>query len=180
MDRVTSLQIPELERWDSDANGLQCSQSSRKTIDVLLAGQKGHVAITTKLRPAVKHASLSAHQQVLDLVGRECRKDFENRIRGQEILPHADKSPIASSTLAIVARGIADTTPATTHRSLATASRFFSEGSSAGWGLVVRHRCTVKTDHVRFTRNRLTNHIFSTNIHQTITAPPSDLLDTTM
>src|SRR4051812_37987382 len=69
------------------------------------------VSITTKLRRAVKHASLSAHQQGLDLAGCHRRKDFPNPARDQETLLCSGNAPIIPRWHAIAPAASGDTNP---------------------------------------------------------------------
>ena len=59
----------------------------RKAAEVFLAGQHHHVGIAAKLRRAVQHAGLAAHEERTHVVPPQSRKDSENRARGQGILP---------------------------------------------------------------------------------------------
>src|SRR5436853_3392987 len=64
----------------------------------LLRSNYNDSAIAAKLRCAVEHAGLAAHQQVPDLVGRERRKDFLNRVRDQANLRRSGKTPTTCSS----------------------------------------------------------------------------------
>lgn len=61
------------------------------------ASEDDHVGtVAAKLRSAVQHAGLAAHQQVPDLPRRERRKDFANRVRDQVNLPRSNRMPTVS------------------------------------------------------------------------------------
>jgi len=79
-------------------SGDGCSQCWRTLASI---GQDHDVGVAAKLRRAVEHACLPSHQQVLHSAGRQSRKDFENRVRGQASLRPAGRTARVSATPAI-------------------------------------------------------------------------------
>ena len=102
---MTAFEISRLERRHRDRLAPASSSSAAcKRSKILASHKNGDVAIAAKLRRAVQHAGLAAHQQVPDLVGRERRKDFVNRVRDQANLPRSDRTPTTCSTPATLQR----------------------------------------------------------------------------
>jgi hypothetical protein len=116
VNRMTAIQIPLLKRRDRDALGFEFFERRSQSSEILVIGKDDNVTVTTKLYRAVKHASLTAHKQVLCLVGGKRRKDFVDRVRDQGSHLRGDRIAITSSTRAIAQAASGDTTPSTNPR----------------------------------------------------------------
>jgi len=83
-----------------------------KTLQVRELGKEHNVGVAAKLRCAIKHASLPAHEQKAHAVSAQYRKDSANRARGQGILPSRDKTAIVFAIPSTVVEGLTGTIPA--------------------------------------------------------------------
>ena len=65
-----------------------------QSFEIFGIGQDREIRISAKLRSAVEHAGLAAHQQGANLAALENRKDFVNRVRDQGCLLGPNTAPI--------------------------------------------------------------------------------------
>ena len=68
MNSLPSFKILSLKGRDSDTLSLQSGQGGIQASEVLIIRHNHDITITAKLRRAVKHAGLTSHKQVLNLV----------------------------------------------------------------------------------------------------------------
>ena len=74
--------------------GVEFVQCPLHAFEIFGIGQDGEIGIPAKLRSAVEHASLAAHQQGANFAALENRKDFVNRVRDQGCLLGPNTEPI--------------------------------------------------------------------------------------
>src|SRR5437870_650977 len=96
MNCMTAPQIIEFKGRNGNAVGLQIAERGAQEFKILWLGEDSEVRVAAKLRRAVKHAGLPAHQQGADLAGCHRRKDFAYRVRDQASLPSANRPPRVS------------------------------------------------------------------------------------
>jgi len=96
MDGVAATKIFYFKRRDRDGFGLKFSERFLQPGEVRSIGKNNEIRVPAKLRRAVKHARLSAHEQGADAVHAHRRKDFAYRVRDQVSLPKRDKFAKAS------------------------------------------------------------------------------------
>src|SRR4051794_40087767 len=95
MDRVAALEVLRWEGGDRDHLGLELVQRIPQTAEVPGGGEDGEIGVSAKLRCAVEHARLAAHQQGLHAVRTHRGKDSGNRTQAQAGLPAGGTSPTA-------------------------------------------------------------------------------------
>ena len=67
MHGMTSEKVMHRKRRHSDYRGFKSQRSLSQAFKIGFIRQDGEVRISTKFRPAVKHAGLTAHQQGANL-----------------------------------------------------------------------------------------------------------------
>src|SRR4051812_4338307 len=102
MDCMALSQVFDVEGRYRDYAGVQRCQRGFKRNKIRFVTKNCDITVAAEFSRAVEHAGLTAHQQVLHLVGGQRRKDFANRVRDQASLPHSDKMPTASPSPSIV------------------------------------------------------------------------------
>ncbi len=112
MNGMATIQVFFFEGRYRDASGIQCIEGRLQSFEVCCVGSDDDIAIATKLGRAVEHAGLTAHKQVLNLVGGKRRKDFVDRVRDQASLQPRDRTATYSWIPAIFVGVSSDTTPA--------------------------------------------------------------------
>jgi hypothetical protein len=102
MNGVPPQEVLGRKRGNGDHLAAQLLDGTSDPREVLLVGKDREIGIATKLRRAVEHASLTAHQQGAHLAVPENRKDFANRVRDQGCLLGPGIEPRVSRFHAIV------------------------------------------------------------------------------
>jgi hypothetical protein len=80
---MTFFQVFGKERGDGNTLSLEIIEGRLKPIQVLKVGKNDKVDVSAELSRAIKHAGLTAHEQALNAMLPNRRKDFVNRVRGQ-------------------------------------------------------------------------------------------------
>src|SRR5207249_887212 len=93
MDGVSAFEKFGGEGRHGDALGLKFLKRSGEAPEIFRVGEDEEVGVATKLRCAVKHAGLAAHQQGTDLARCHRRKDFLNPARDQATLLWPESAP---------------------------------------------------------------------------------------
>ena len=83
VNRVTLVQVLLLERRNCNDLRFQFRERFVESGQIGRAGEDRKIGVTAKLRCAVQHASLTAHQQGSHTVMLDRRKDFAYRVRDQ-------------------------------------------------------------------------------------------------
>ena len=83
MHGVTAAQVGFLEIGHGDSFGLQLVERRREMAEVRRVRQDHDIDVATKLRRAVEHARLAAHEQRAHAMLLDRRKDFDYRARDQ-------------------------------------------------------------------------------------------------
>jgi hypothetical protein len=103
MNGMTALEVVEGQWRNRDRLGLKIAQGRLQPRQIAGVGQDQQVGVTAKLRCAVEHARLAAHQQGTDPAAGHRRKDFPYPARDQANLRSADNAPTARHWRASVA-----------------------------------------------------------------------------
>ena len=111
MNGVATFQIMSFKWRNGDALGVQFAHGKLQSSEVLGVGQDEQIGIPAKLGRAVKHASLTAHQQGTDLARCHRRKDFPYPARDQANLQCLGRTPRVRHSRANVPRVSSGTTP---------------------------------------------------------------------
>src|SRR5689334_6487587 len=96
MDGMPTVQMAEFQGRDVNWFGGQLGQRALKRRQVRLFGEDQQIEIAAKLRCAVKHARLAAHEQCSRATLPDRRKGFEYRAPDQAILRGRGTSPTTS------------------------------------------------------------------------------------
>jgi hypothetical protein len=87
MDRVAAPQQSGIEGRHANAPGGQHVERPSEPGEVARVGEQDDVHVLANLRRALEDAGLPAHEQRLDAIGLESRKDLSDRGRDQGCLP---------------------------------------------------------------------------------------------
>jgi len=86
MTGVPLIQVSLGEGWQVNASGLECGQSPLGFSQVFCGAKNNEVGISAKFSCAVDDAGLSAYEKAFYPGFLEGKKDFEDRVLGQDFL----------------------------------------------------------------------------------------------
>src|SRR5439155_13958507 len=105
-------QVIRLKRRHRDTLRLKLGEEVPEPLQVGLVDEQGQVDVAAKLRCAVQHAGLAAHEQALDPVRPDQRKGSAYRVLAQAFLRSQGSASRASATLSTAAAASTQTTRA--------------------------------------------------------------------
>ena len=105
------VEKPLLEGGNRDRMGVELGERRTEAVEIGDIGNDDEIRVSAKLRPAVQHAGLAAHQERPHAIPLDRRKDSENRARGQANLPASGMPPTAYCSPRAVAAASARTKP---------------------------------------------------------------------
>jgi hypothetical protein len=93
MYSMSSQKVRFLKAWNRNDFSLQFLKCQLQPRQIFIACKNREVDISAKFRSSVEHASLTAHQQVLDTMTLHRRKDSQCRVRVQGYLLKIEMFP---------------------------------------------------------------------------------------
>jgi hypothetical protein len=87
MNRVSPQKVLPLKGRDGNDLGPECLHRLSQAFEIFWLGEDGEIGIAAKLRRALEHAGLAAHEEAVHAMLRHRKKDFEYRVRDQGCLP---------------------------------------------------------------------------------------------
>jgi hypothetical protein len=105
LNGVSAPEVPDAKGWYRDHFGVECGERPTQSGQIRRVSEDDEIGIAAKLRRAVQHARLSAHEERPHSMLANRRKDSAYRVRDQENHPDSERRPRASRSPAIAQPG---------------------------------------------------------------------------